>query len=212
MNARMHRFVGGRRDADSRRPAAAQTPHDRRDVKVGDSIVGTGEQLPAVHDLRRHQRHHRSGRGRPDRAGHDAVQEGRHREADRRDRRRAHRSRTTSRCCRCRSSTTSCATGWRGRSTGTRRSGTTRRWPTRRSTSSWRTGRVTLTGRGQQQRRAGAGAIAGDRAGRALGRFASCGPTPRAQRSPSRATGRSADSGRLAPPSVRSRPCGRSAR
>ena len=34
-------------------------------------------------------------------------------------------------------STTSCATGSRGPSTATRRSGITPRWPTRRSTSSW---------------------------------------------------------------------------
>ena len=56
------------------------------------------------------------------------------------------RSTIRSPCCRCRSSTTSCATGSRGRSTATRISGTTRSWPNPPIHIVVEHGRVTLTG------------------------------------------------------------------
>ena len=102
--------------------------------------------IRAVHDLRQRGREREGRRGDAHRAGHDAVQEGRDRKARREDRRRAAGAATRSRCCRSRSSTTSCATGSRVRSTATRTSGTTRSWPTRPIHIVVEHSRVTLTG------------------------------------------------------------------
>ena len=97
---------------------------------------GSSQSLHAAHHLRQHLG---VGGRRPRRAhrlGDDAVQARRSREARPQGRGRRCRSRTRSACCRSRSSTMSCASALRGPSTATRRSGTTRRWPTRRSASS----------------------------------------------------------------------------
>ena len=56
------------------------------------------------------------------------------------------RARSDRRCCRCRSSTTSCAIGSRDRSTATRTSGTTPSWPNPPIHIVVEHGRVTLTG------------------------------------------------------------------